>query len=180
MRSLIPNLIVIVILMLLSPGAFADIYKCQNRTTGEIEFKDSPCSGAQTEKAVPAAISKKSKSRRTDESLALQAIVNTDRSRFQRVCEEKLDAGLNSAQYEQQCEAALLRQAECKISASRMMPAKVHAAYMRSMAQGMSQEAAATEARKKEYWGGVSPEEAMVVMMPVADFTSDCIRGVFG
>jgi hypothetical protein len=173
------NLLVFVMFVLSAPGALADIYKCQNRTTGEIEFRDSPCTGEQTEKAIPAVIDKKSAVRRSDESLALQAIVSQDRVRFHEVCEEKLDAGLTAAQFEQQCEAALQRQAECKIKASRMMPAKVHTAYMRSMAQGMSQDAAATEARKKEHWGGASPEEARVMMMPVAEFTSDCIRGVF-
>ena len=163
-----------------SSAAPAEIFKCENKATGEIEFKDSPCTVEQAEQALPETLGDAPSLEGGEERAALAAIMNEDRARFQAVCEEQLDREtLTDSQFKRRCESALQNQAECKIQASRMFPEKVYTAYIAGLAEGMSQEAASSRAKVRENWGGVSSEQAMVMAQPAADFTSECIQTIF-
>lgn len=172
--------LLLALLLLAGSTAHAGIYKCENKATGEIEFKDMPCTNEQTAQAVPRSVSKVTGDYSEAETRALAEIVNGDREAFRAVCEEQLDGlDLSETMYQQRCETALAKQAECKVAASRMFPKKVHSAYMRAMANGMSEEEASKMAQARENWEGISTEEATEMVAPIADFTRDCIRGVF-
>ena len=174
------HLLLAVSLLLVGSPAHAGIYKCENTATGEVEFKDMPCSSEQTAQAVPNSVSKVTGDYSESETRALSVIANGDREDFRAVCEEQLDGlGLSDTLYWQRCESALAKQAECKVAASRMFPQKVHTAYMRAIARGLSEEEASELAQARENWGDVSTEEASAMVAPIADFTRDCIRGVF-
>jgi len=174
------RLTIALLLLLVGAAAEAEIYKCENKATGEVEFKDVPCTTEQLAQAVPKSIRKATGDYSVDESRALAAIVRTDRAAFGAVCEEQLDGlALSKEEYRRRCESALEKQADCKIAASRMFPSKVHNAYVREIANGSSEEEASAAAQARENWDDMTPEEATVMFPPIAKFTSVCIRGVF-
>ncbi len=89
----------------------------------------------------------------------MQALIDSGRERFQAVCEEQLDRNrLANTQYKRRCESALKKQAECKVDASRMFPAKVHAAYVAALAQGSTHQEASRQAKAQKNWGGITTE----------------------
>lgn len=166
------------LLLASSWNADADIFKCENPATGEIEFRDVPCSNRQVEATLPDTIARSQAGSRQVEVRAIEALVDEDRDDFQFVCEEEL-RGLSDDVYDERCERALRRQAECKIEASRRLPSKVHNAYVTALADGLGHDEAAEISRSRENWGDISTEDAMLIAMPVVEFTSSCIRRIF-
>lgn len=172
-------LVIASLLFLIGAGARADIYKCVNDATGELEFKDSPCSSMQTQHAVPDTVVNNS-SRSRDEARAALVIMEDDRDDFMEVCEEQIDRqGLSSSEFNQRCEIALRKSSECKIKASRVMPAKVHAAYVRARADGLSEDDANELAKSPDNWGDMTEVQATELMMPIGEATRQCIQKVF-
>lgn len=173
------NLAIAILLLLVSSSSVAGIYKCQNRSTGEIEFRDSPCSVEQAEKALPHSVSKLIGVGGEDDAVLL-AIMDEDRERFRRVCEERIERQwMSDAEYERRCEAALRKQAQCKITASSMLPEKVHLAYIGALAEGLTQDEASRRAKSSPNWGPISTERAMMLAMPAADYSGECIGKIF-
>lgn len=157
----------------ISEGA---MYRCKNKTTGQLEFQDRPCEGKnKTQEKIGGA---------NDDLIAkgieveIDAIVKEEQESYDEICAEQYTRiDRTSEQYKRKCKKAKRKLARCQIEAHKKLTSVSEwKKYYRKLGQGVPRSTARRNYNDNVHLEGKSEEEALGIVFAVGVDLEDCFK----